>query len=124
MSITKAGRVAGSGRPGIFLASAHGGLASACLTAPDKSDDVNGQTEQILRRVTELLEEVGSGKEHLVMAQVWLLSIQDIEEFSQAWNEWIGTVSAPALSVVEAPAAGRTSLVEIRVYAVRESTVR
>lgn len=120
MAITKAGPVSGAGVPGIHLASAHGAFASACLTASDKSQGVSGQTAEILARITELLEAVGSHKRHLVMAQVWLLRIDDIEAFSAAWNDWIGDGPAPALSVVEAAASRRDSLVEIRAYAVRD----
>ncbi|WP_051297286.1 Rid family hydrolase [Brevibacterium album] len=118
-AITKVGRVGGSGRPGIFLASAFRGLASACLTAPDKSEGVEGQTCQVLDRIEELLAETGADPAGIVMAQVWLQRIEDAEEFAAAWNAWLGERPAPALSLVQAPAAGYDSLVEIRAYAVR-----
>lgn len=117
MSITKAGRVTAPGAPGIHLASAHGGLASACLTAPDKSLDVEGQSRQILETIDDLLAEVGGDPRQIVMAQVWLLSIDDAEDFARAWNDWLGDRPVPALSVVQASAASRSSQVEIRAYA-------
>lgn len=117
MTLRKTGRVAGSGRPGIFLGSAVPGLASACLTALDKSLDVQGQARQILEEIDRLLTELGGDPQQILFAQVWLLSIDDAEEFAAAWNAWLGGRPAPALSVVQAPAASRSSQVEIRAYA-------
>ena len=117
MAISKRGRISGAGSPGIFLASASSSIASACLTAPDKSMGVSGQTWQILDSIHELIQQCGGDPGRMLMVQVWLLDIDDIADFASVWNEWIGEAEPPALSVVQAPAARSDCLVEIRAYA-------
>ncbi len=115
--VTKVGEISGPGSPKIFLGSGAAGMYSACLTARDKAADAHGQTLEILRVAEELLAEMTDGAFQVAMAQVWLLDMAELDGFAAAWQQWVGDGPAPALSVVGAPAAGRTSLVEIRLYA-------
>ena len=119
MAVTHAGLVARPGAPRIHLASAVGGLSSVCLTAPDRSEDVAGQTAQILAATDRYLGELGTDRAALLMAQVWLADIGDHGAFNAVWNAWIVPGAEPALSVVQAAASRRDTLVEIRVYAAR-----
>lgn len=119
MMVERAGRIDRQGAPRIHLASAAGSLVSVCLVAPDCSRDVTGQAAQILDIVDGYLAELGSGREAVTMAQVWLRDIEDHPGFNMAWNDWIVRGAEPALSVVEAPAARADALIEIRVYAIR-----
>lgn len=118
MEIRKLGRIEGQGVvPNIFLGAAAGDLVSVCLTAPNKDGDLIEQSREILRIIEEYLAEVGASRDDLLMAQVWLLDIGEYDTFCDLWNAWVSHERPPALSVVEAQASQRTSLVEIRVYA-------
>jgi enamine deaminase RidA (YjgF/YER057c/UK114 family) len=115
--ITKIGRISGPRSPSIHLGAACPQMISSCLTAADKSGDVADQTLQILNVIDGHLRDHGSSREKLMMVQVWLADIGDFAAFREVWNEWILPDHPPALSVVEAAASRRDSLVEIRAYA-------
>jgi enamine deaminase RidA (YjgF/YER057c/UK114 family) len=117
VSVTKFGRISGPPSPNIHLASAGASLVSVCSTAPDKSGTVADQTREILEIIDRYLSEAGSSREKLLMAQVWLAHIDEFPAFRDVWNEWIDGDHVPALSVVQAAASRRDSVVEIRAYA-------
>ena len=118
MTIQKTGRIDSWG-PKIFLGSAAGDIASVCLTAPDKSEGLEGQTRGILAVIDDLLGQMGSDRSQLLSAQAWLADMADWPAFVPLWNDWIGEAEAPGLSVVEMAASRRDSLLEIRVWAAR-----
>jgi enamine deaminase RidA (YjgF/YER057c/UK114 family) len=111
--------VRGAMSPTICLGKAAPGLVSTCLTAPDRSQDVAGQTRQILDVIEAHLESVGSGRDRLLMVQIWLGDMADLAAVTAVWNAWIDPTAIPALSVVEAPAFRPDCHVEIRAYAAR-----
>ena len=117
MAVTRIAKVSNPGAPNIHLGAAGAGLVSVCLTAPDKSEDLAGQTRQVLDTISDLLEQANSSSRRILMVQVWLADIREFADFRDAWNNWIDPDNIPALSVVEAQASRRDSLVEIRAYA-------
>ena len=117
MAITRIGKTKGPPSPNIHLGAACADMISVCLTAPDKSGDLAGQTRQILDIIERHLIDAGSARDRVLMVQVWLADISGFAEFRDAWNGWIDPDNVPALSVVEAQASRRDSLVEIRAYA-------
>ena len=117
MAITKIGKTKGPPSPNIHLGAACPEMISVCLTAPDKAGDLADQTRQVLDIIDSHVAAAGSSKQKMLMVQVWLADIAGFAEFREAWNAWIDLDHVPALSVVEAPASRRDSLVEIRAYA-------
>ena len=117
MAITKIQKSAGPPAPNIYLGASCPDMVSTCLTAPDKSGTVAEQTRQILDIIEGHLVQVGSSPQKLLMVQVWLADMTDFADFREVWNAWIDPDNVPALSVVEAQAARRDSLIEIRAYA-------
>lgn len=115
--IRRFGRISGPRSPSIHLGAVSAQLLSSCLVPSDCSGDVAHQTRQILDAFDSQLHEYGSRREKLMMAQVWLADISDFPQFRTAWNAWILPDHPPALSVVQAAAARRDILVEIRIYA-------
>jgi enamine deaminase RidA (YjgF/YER057c/UK114 family) len=91
----------------------------AGLTADDRSQDVAGQTEQILRKVDHYLAEAGSDKSHLLSAQIWLKDIGAWDAMNRVWVAWIDRTNPPARATVQAKLAGDDYLVEIMATAVR-----
>ena len=57
------------------------------------------QTEEVIKRLTGVLEQAGSSLDRLVKAQVFLTDLADFEMFDQIWRSYFSV--APARSVVE-----------------------
>jgi enamine deaminase RidA (YjgF/YER057c/UK114 family) len=91
----------------------------AGITAEDRSQDVIGQTEQILRKIDHYLAEAGTSKSRLLSAQIWLRDIGTWSTMNKAWVAWIDPANPPARATVEAKLASPDILVEIMVTAVR-----
>jgi enamine deaminase RidA (YjgF/YER057c/UK114 family) len=91
----------------------------AGLTADDRSEDVAGQTRQILSKIDHYLAEAGSSRARLLSAQIWLKDIGTWEAMNRVWSAWIDKANPPARATVEAKLAGDDYLVEIMVNAAR-----
>lgn len=91
----------------------------AGITAEDRSQDVIGQTEQILRKIDHYLAEAGTNKSRLLSAQIWLRDIGTWSTMNKAWVAWIDPANPPARATVEAKLASPDILVEIMVTAAR-----
>ena len=91
----------------------------AGMTAPDTSQDVKGQTKQILELVDGLLERAGTDKTKLLTANIWLKDIADWARMNEVWTAWVVPGKAPARATVEANMAKPDVLVEIMIQAAR-----
>ena len=85
--------------------------------ASDPSADVRGQTEQILKKIDDLLATAGSSKSRLLSATVWLANMGTYNEMNAAWDAWVDPANTPARATVEARLAAPKYLVEIAVIA-------
>lgn len=81
--------------------------------ASDPSAGVKGQTEQVLKKIDDLLKAAGSDKSKLLSATVYLADIRGFEEMNAAWDAWVVAGSAPGRATVEARLASPKYLVEI-----------
>lgn len=95
----------------------HNFVYCAGITADDLSQDVTGQTKQIVAKIDELLEQNGTDKTRLLQAQIWLKDIRDRDAMNAVWVEWLGDAGRPARACVEANMATARHLVEIMVTA-------
>jgi enamine deaminase RidA (YjgF/YER057c/UK114 family) len=87
--------------------------------AADASEEVAGQTRQILHRIDELLAEAGSDKTKILMATIWLSDISTFDQMNGEWDAWAPDGHAPARACVESKLAFPQYKVEIRVVAGR-----
>lgn len=85
--------------------------------APDPSQDVKGQTTQILKRIDELLEQAGTDKSRILSANIWLADYQTFNEMNEIWDAWVPEGHAPARACVESALAFPQFTVEIGVIA-------
>lgn len=96
----------------------HAGFAFlAGQVADDPSQDVKGQTKQILAKIDRLLEQVGSGKTKILSASIWLADYNSFNEMNEAWDGWVPEGEAPARACVESKLAFPQYTVEIGVIA-------
>ncbi len=85
--------------------------------ADDASAGVKGQTEQILRKVDEVLKHFGSHKSKIVSATVYLANMGSYDEMNAAWDAWVEKGASPARATVETRLARPGYLVEIAAIA-------
>jgi len=97
----------------------YGGLAFVGgQTAVDRSQDVQGQTRQVLAKIDAFLAQAGLDKTRLLSAQIWLADIdRDFAAMNAVWDAWAPEGAAPARATVQARLAAPDLLVEIAVIA-------
>lgn len=86
----------------------------------DTTQDVRGQTRQVLAHIDRLLEEAGSDKSRLLMCQIFLKDIRLIGEMNQEWDAWVVPGHTPPRATVQAALANTEWLVEIVVTAAQK----
>lgn len=84
----------------------------------DCTQDIRGQTRQILTRIDELLAKAGTDKSRILMAQIFLRDAEhDFAGMNAAWEEWVPKESLPSRVTLEGRFTGNDILVEIIVQA-------
>lgn len=59
------------------------------LVAADCSQDIRGQTRQVLARLDELLASVGSERTRVLSAQLWMKDMSaDFAAMNEEWSAW------------------------------------
>jgi enamine deaminase RidA (YjgF/YER057c/UK114 family) len=91
----------------------------AGTVAADPSVGVKGQTEQILKRIDELLAAAGTDKSKILSATVWLSNMGTYDEMNSAWDAWLDKANPPARATVESRLATPKYQVEIACIAAR-----
>ena len=96
----------------------NGTVYLAGMTAGDTSEDVAGQTRQVLAKIDAMLAQSGTDKSRLLTAQIWLKDIQsDFQGMNAVWDAWTAQGAAPTRATVESRLASPAILVEIAVTA-------
>lgn len=90
----------------------------AGCTADDKSQDIQGQTAQVLAKIDHWLSVAGTDRSRLLTAQIFIKDIKrDFKGMNQVWDAWTAKDSAPTRATVQADMASQETLVEIVVSA-------
>ncbi|MDH3759867.1 MAG: RidA family protein [Gammaproteobacteria bacterium] len=87
--------------------------------ANDQEADITTQTEQVLEKIDEYLNEAGSDKSKILSAQIWLSNMAYFGEMNHVWEAWMPPGYAPARACIEARLAQPGLLVEIGIIAAR-----
>lgn len=98
----------------------HNGIAYLCgqVAGPEaRHGDITAQTESMLARVDALLKEVGSDRENLLTATIYLKDGHDVAAMNAVWDAWVPTGHAPARTCVCAPMPSDELRVEVTVTA-------
>ncbi|NTJ45329.1 RidA family protein [Agrobacterium larrymoorei] len=100
--------------PRMSRAVTHSGVAYlAGLTADDVTQDVAGQTQQVLAKADAKLAIAGTGKSQLLTATIWLRDISDFDAMNKVWEGWIDSANPPARATAQCHLAAPEILVEI-----------
>ena len=96
----------------------HNGTVYFCgQVAKDSTKGIKEQTETMLEKVDELLESVGSSREKMLSATIYLNTMDDFAQMNEVWDSWVPEGHAPARACVQAKMAREALLVEISVIA-------
>lgn len=95
----------------------NGTVYLAGQVATDDSQDITGQTLEVLETIDRLLNEVGSDKSRLLMTQVFLPDLADYAAMNAVWDAWVVAGHAPPRATVQAQLANPKWKVEVVVTA-------
>jgi enamine deaminase RidA (YjgF/YER057c/UK114 family) len=85
--------------------------------AEDASQDITGQTAQILATIDKLLATAGTDKTRLLMVQIFVANMKEFDGMNTAWDAWVPAGNAPPRATIEARLASADYKVEIVVTA-------
>ena len=85
--------------------------------AGDATQDIRGQTRQVLAAIDKLLTEAGTDNAHIVMAQIYLADMADFAAMNEVWDDWVAPGDAPPRATVQAALARPAWRIEIVVTA-------
>ena len=67
----------------------HNFVFLAGMTADDLSQDITGQTRQVLDQIDALLSAAGSGRERILRAEIFLPDMGDFPAMNAVWERWV-----------------------------------
>jgi len=96
----------------------HNGIVwLAGQVADDGSQDIGGQTRQVLAAVDSLLARAGTDKTKIVMCQIYLADIADFPGMNAVWDAWVAKGQTPPRATVQAKLAKPEWKIEVVVTA-------
>ena len=104
--------------PRLSETAVHNGTIYLAGQVPDDlSQDIRGQTAQVLAMIDRLLAEVGSDKSRILMTQIFLADISEILAMNEVWDAWVPAGNTPPRATVQAAMANPAYKIEIVVTA-------
>jgi enamine deaminase RidA (YjgF/YER057c/UK114 family) len=96
----------------------HNGIAWLAGQVPDDAtQDIRGQTRQVLEAIDRLLARAGSDKSRILMAQIYLADLADFAGMNEVWDAWVAPGQAPPRATVQAQLAKKDWKIEMVVTA-------
>lgn len=96
----------------------HNGICwLAGQVAEDATQDIAGQTRQVLAAVDALLARAGTDKSKIVMCQIYLADLGDFAAMNVVWEAWVSAGNAPPRATVQAQLAKPAWKIEVVVTA-------
>lgn len=95
----------------------NGTVYLAGQVADDATQDIAGQTRQVLAMVDALLARAGSDKSRILMVQIYLADLADFDGMNAIWDAWVSTGHAPPRATVQAALAKPDWKIEVVVTA-------
>ncbi|CAN7312103.1 RidA family protein [Pseudoxanthomonas sp. LjRoot168] len=85
--------------------------------AEDATQEIAGQTQQVLGEIDALLARAGTDKTKILRAEIFIKDLQDFEAMNRVWDAWVPEGNAPPRATVQATLARPAWLIEIVVTA-------
>jgi enamine deaminase RidA (YjgF/YER057c/UK114 family) len=80
----------------------NGTVYLAGQVADDASQDIGGQTRQVLGAIDRLLAEAGTDNAHILMCQIFLADLADFDAMNEIWEDWVAPGDAPPRATIQA----------------------
>ena len=80
----------------------NGTVYLAGQVADDASQDIRGQTAQVLASIDKLLHEAGTDNAHILMCQIFIKDLADFPVMNEVWEDWLAPGDAPPRATVQA----------------------
>ena len=91
----------------------NGTVYLAGQVADDVSQDIRGQTRQVLGMIDALLARAGSDKTQLLMVQIFLPDLADFDGMNEVWDAWVAQGHTPPRATVQAALANPGWKIEV-----------
>jgi enamine deaminase RidA (YjgF/YER057c/UK114 family) len=85
--------------------------------AGDGTQDISGQTQQVLAAIDALLQRAGTDKRKLLRVEIFLKDLADFPAMNAVWEAWLPAGNAPPRATVQAQLAKPEWRVEMVVTA-------
>lgn len=85
--------------------------------AGDATQDIQGQTRQVLATIDKLLAEAGTDRAHILMCQIFIADLADFAAMNEVWDDWVAPGDAPPRATVQAKLARPEWKIELVVTA-------
>ena len=95
----------------------NGTIYLAGQVASDATQDIRGQTAQVLAMVDKLLTEAGTDRAHILMCQIYLADMADFAGMNHIWDDWVAPGDAPPRATAQAKLAKPEWKIEVVVTA-------
>jgi enamine deaminase RidA (YjgF/YER057c/UK114 family) len=95
----------------------NGAVWLAGQVAEDGTQDIGGQTRQVLGAVDRLLARAGTDKSKIVMCQIFLADLADFPGMNAVWDAWVVPGQTPPRATVQARLAKPEWKIEVVVTA-------
>lgn len=104
--------------PRLSETAVHNGTVYLAGQVPDDiTQDIQGQTAQVLAMIDRLLAEAGSDKTCILMTQIFLTDIAEIGVMNEVWDAWVPAGHTPPRATVQAALANQGYKIEVVVTA-------
>lgn len=95
----------------------NGTVYLAGQVAHDASQDIGGQTRQVLEGIDALLARAGTDKTKILMTQIFLPDLADFVGMNAVWDAWVVQGQTPPRATVQAALANPDWKIEVVVTA-------
>ncbi|MEX3955463.1 RidA family protein [Trinickia sp. EG282A] len=85
--------------------------------ASDISQDMAGQTRQVLAAIDSLLTQHGSDKSRILSCQIFLSDMSQVAAMNEVWDAWVVPGHTPPRATVGAVLASPEKLIEVVIVA-------
>ena len=80
----------------------NGTVYLAGQVASDASQDIRGQTAQVLAAIDTLLAEAGTDRAHILMGQIYIKDLAEFPAMNEVWEDWLPPGDAPPRATIQA----------------------
>ena len=80
----------------------NGTVYLAGQVANDATQDIRGQTTQVLAAIDKLLVEAGTDRAHILRCQIFIKDLADFAAMNEVWEDWVAPGDAPPRATVRA----------------------